>query len=213
LIAGIGRHFQVFQNVTLDLFRKQATLEAYQEITATYSKSGTMVKRGRKEKYRKDWPKRAKAMAAKGWMECDIARALGIHHTTFPGIKSKHPELQDAIDEGNREMCKGVVSAVIKTAKGYTATETTTEVDALGAVRSIKTTKKHIQPSQKAIEFILTNKSGGEWNRKKQVEHSGSVESVVRRGPPKLSFENMTPEKEPELSDYEDEKGKEDDQT
>lgn len=159
----------------------------------------------RKSKYRSTWPNRVRKMAEAGCIEQDMAAELGVHYSTFSQYKKRYPELEEAIIEGTRVANKAVESSLYRRALGYEYEEVTTEVyeDDNGKKRKhVKKTTKRVVEDTKACELWLMNKDPENWRRRKDVNHTGSIDSVIRRGPPVLSFEDMEPEAEPELSDY-----------
>ena len=128
----------------------------------------------------KETPKKAKELAAKGLLDKDIAKALGISVPTLKLWRKKHPELNEAMKEGKIVPDDQVEASLFKKAMGYEVEEK--EYDVEGDKKILKRTKtKHISPSDVAIIFWLKNRRPEEWRDKKEVNITDQKEIIKRK--------------------------------
>ena len=136
-----------------------------------------------------------KGWARDGLTDEQIAHNMGIHVSTLYEWKNKHSEIADALKKTKDVVDKEVENALLKSAKGYDATEEVWErqfdvVEGKYDLVLTKRTVKHIPASQVAQIFWLKNRKPKEWREKQEVEVNadvlnkaldilGGVESVI----------------------------------
>ena len=91
--------------------------------------------------------------------EDQIAKRLGVGHTTLQNYKKQHPELAQALKEGRAELVENLKMTLKKKAQGYTYEETKTVVkqEDGGEVKIIERYKKYAHPDSGAIHLLLKN--------------------------------------------------------
>lgn len=119
--------------------------------------------------------------ARNGLTDEQIAHNLGIAYSTFRDYRDKHSALSSALKKGKEVVDLEVESALLKRALGYTYTEETTEQLPNGGIKT-KTTTKHIPGDTTAQIFWLKNRKPNEWRDKKNVEHSGEMNTNPLKG-------------------------------
>ena len=83
-------------------------------------------------------------------------------------IVSRSDEVRQLLAD-NPELIKSEIEqALYRAATGYTVTETKVKIS--NGHRITETITKHIPPNQAAIEFYLTNRSGGEYSKNPAVK-------------------------------------------
>jgi len=122
--------------------------------------------------------------ARDGLIDEQIAKNLGIAYSTFREYKNKHPALSAALKKGKEVVDRQVENALLKRALGYEYEEVKTyvEIDGHGREKKRKEiTKKIIAPDTTAQIFWLKNRKPHEWRDKRDVEHSGSVDTGLNK--------------------------------
>ena len=144
-----------------------------------------------KSKYNKTFPAKVEAMAKKGMIDKDMAKALGISEASFYKYLEKNVEFLEALKRGKAPVNEEVV-ALLKRALGYDYIEKTIEavIDEKGNAKGqkIKTTTKQAVPDVTAQIFWLKNRMPKEWRDKQDVlinigaDYSGmSTEELIKR--------------------------------
>lgn len=82
------------------------------------------VKVGHPTKYNSTIPAKVKKLAALGARDKDIAKSLGISEATLNTWKQKYPELLESLRAGKKGVDQHVVCSLLKSALGYSVTET-----------------------------------------------------------------------------------------
>lgn len=92
--------------------------------------------------------------------EGQIAKRLGIAHGTFVRYKKSHPELAQALIDGNEELKVELKETLKKKAKGFTyeETKTTRKIEGNKVVSITQETfQKYAPPDTAAIHLLLKN--------------------------------------------------------
>lgn len=91
--------------------------------------------------------------------EAQIAKRLGVSHTTFEKYKAEHAELRDALKHGREELVEALKMTLKKKAQGFTYEETKTVIRQENGreVKVIERYKKYAQPDTGAIHLLLKN--------------------------------------------------------
>lgn len=150
---------------------------------------------GRKGVYR-EWISPEGLTIVKGWAmdglsNKQIAQNMGIREGTIYEWIKKFPELDEALKEGKEVIDRQVENALLKRALGYEVEENKTYMKDDGTGRKTKhveKTNKHVASDATSMIFWLKNRKPNEWNDRKQVEHSGTMNNNVN------IFEGMTTE-------------------
>lgn len=91
--------------------------------------------------------------------EKDICNKLGISQSTFVAYKKKHPELQEVIDEGRKELVAELKSTLKQKAKGFHYIETKKTIRNVDGVKTqvVEEFEKYSPPDTGAIHLLLKN--------------------------------------------------------
>ena len=91
--------------------------------------------------------------------EADIAEELGISSRSFDRYKAEHPELQEALKKGKKDLVRELKKTLKKKAQGFYYTESKTMIRETGEgkVRVVEEYKKYAQPDTGAIHLLLKN--------------------------------------------------------
>lgn len=100
--------------------------------------------------------------------EEQIAQTLGISYSAFRKYKTMHPELEDALVIGKRELVAELKSILIDKARGYTYDETETITEAGKPVKT-KTVTKTALPDTASINLLLKNLDKENWANDPQM--------------------------------------------
>lgn len=98
----------------------------------------------------------------------DIAKRLGITEKSLSIMKKKHPEINDAIENGKLNLQKDLIAGMVKLALGYEEITETQDVTEIGKSKEqkkkVNRVKKAIGPNYKAIVYLLTKNFGKEYS-------------------------------------------------
>ena len=111
-----------------------------------------------------------KSASASFYTQKDMCRDLNISEKTFTILKNKHPEIQQAMDEGSNLLLKEMFNALMLRAKGHKEKVTTKsmEKNPLGATKTKAVEEeKYYPPDYEAIKYILIMKFGKDFDPKK----------------------------------------------
>lgn len=91
--------------------------------------------------------------------EDQIAKRLGVGHTSLQKYKKEHPELAQALKEGREELVENLKMTLKKKAQGFYYEETKTVVKQEDGVevKIIERYKKYAQPDTGAAHLLLKN--------------------------------------------------------
>lgn len=91
--------------------------------------------------------------------EAEIADELGISSRTFERYKKEHPELQEALEKGKKDLVKDLKRTLRKKAHGFFYTETKTMIreTSEGKIRVVEEFKRYAQPDTGAAHLLLKN--------------------------------------------------------
>lgn len=114
---------------------------------------------------------RVEGFARDGLSDEQIALKMGISPSTYYQWQIDHPEIAEAIKKGKAPVDIEVENALLKRARGYTATETIEEMyrdPETNKITSqhIRRITKEIPPDVGAIVFWLKNRRPGRWRDK-----------------------------------------------
>lgn len=100
----------------------------------------------------------------------DIAVRLGITEKSLSLMKKKHPEINDAIENGKLNLQKDLIAGMVKLALGYDEITETQDVTETGKSKEqkkkVNRVKKAIGPNYKAIIYLLTKNFGREYSER-----------------------------------------------
>ena len=122
------------------------------------------------------------AWARDGLTNIQIAHNIGIRENTFYSWINRFPELEEALREGKEVVDIQVENALYKRALGYEIEETKTYMKDNGngtQSKHIEKVKKHIAGDTTAMIFWLKNRKPKEWRDRKDLEHSGEIQSNI----------------------------------
>ena len=111
-----------------------------------------------------------KSASASFYTQKDMCRDLNISEKTFTILKNKHPEIQQAMDEGSNLLLKEMFNALMLRAKGHKEKVTTKsmEKNPLGGTKTKAVEEeKYYPPDFEAIKYILIMKFGKDFDPKK----------------------------------------------
>ncbi len=140
--------------------------------------------RGRRSKYKDDFPMLVEMYAREGMIESDMAKKLGVHVGTFEVYKNTIPEFYEALKRGKAPIDFQVENALLKRALGYTFTEIKREIEkgdcGVVSVKSTTETIKEVVPDVTAQIFWLKNRNPQRWRDMKNVDIGGGL-SIDKR--------------------------------
>jgi len=115
--------------------------------------------------------------AEDGLIGKQIARNMGINHTTLYDWMNKFPELAEVIRRGRKVMDEQVENSLLKRAMGYQYEEDVLEPDEDGNLVVVKRVRKTEAPNTAAQIFWMKNRRPEEWRDKVDIanEHSGTI--------------------------------------
>lgn len=120
--------------------------------------------------------------ARQGLSNAQLAKNMGVSEGCFYRWKAENNEIYEAIQKGKEVVDFEVENALLKRAMGYTAEETKTYMkdDGTGKqTKHIEKANKHIASDATSMIFWLKNRQPERWNDRKQVEHSGNIDSNI----------------------------------
>ncbi|HHX11950.1 MAG TPA: helix-turn-helix domain-containing protein [Clostridiales bacterium] len=113
--------------------------------------------------------------ARDGLVDEQIAENIGIRRETLYAWKKRYPNVSNALKRGKEVIDRQVENALLKRALGYKYEEVKTEESELGT--RITRTIKEVVPDTTAQIFWLKNRKPAEWRDKRDVEHSGQLDT------------------------------------
>lgn len=123
-----------------------------------------------------------KAWKGVGLSHAQVAENIGIRRQTLYNWIDNHPEIAQAIKDGQRRTVQYIENALMKKIEGYTTRETrryrTTDKNG-NEVEKVEVIEKEHGPDTTAIIYALKVKDPENWNEKLKLEHSGRVDSNV----------------------------------
>ena len=136
-----------------------------------------------------DWITEEGLLKIEGWArdgltDEQISHNIGIHPSTLYEWQKKHPEISEALKKGKEVIDRQVENALLKRALGYEYEEVKQiiEKDEKGKDRKrIEKTVKKVIPDTTAQIFWLKNRKPHEWRDKRDIEHSGSINSGLNK--------------------------------
>lgn len=123
---------------------------------------------------------RVEMYAAGGLTKAEIADAIGIALSTLMTYQKDYPEFLEAIAKGRRRDIEEIENALHKAAKGYTVMEDKIFYDSQVGRVVVQPTVKRVNPDTKAAIAILRKAETGSWKDKQDVNHSGTINQVVK---------------------------------
>ena len=133
--------------------------------------------------------RKVKRLAKGGLSQRQIAISLGWSDETWHKKKREHPELADAIKEGQTANIKELVSAAHKSAKGYSYVETHTEFvrvkekdkekESTEIITKVKEITKKVAPVPTSLIFLLTNLDPDNFKHRSEQMIKGELEMKV----------------------------------
>ena len=111
-----------------------------------------------------------KAASATFYTQKEMCRDLDISEKTFISLKNKHPEIQQAISDGEAILLNDLFSALKTKALGHKekTTSKSIEKNPLGGTKTkINEDEKYYPPDFEVIKYILIMKFGKDFDPKK----------------------------------------------
>ena len=111
-----------------------------------------------------------KAASATFYTQKDMCRDLDISEKTFISLKNKHPEIQQAISDGEAILLKDLFSALKLKAMGHkekTTSKTMRKNPIGGTETKVTEDEKYYPPDFEVIKYILIMKFGKDFDPKK----------------------------------------------
>lgn len=136
-------------------------------------------------KYNKKIVKRITDLIEKDtYTVAEICSMSGIHHDSYYEWLKNKPEFAEAVARAREQfdeiLVKEAKNSLRKLVNGYEAEERKTvyvenQKDAQGKpkIKEQTVTKKHFQPNPHSVQFVLTNKTGGEYKNYQTNELTG----------------------------------------
>ena len=122
---------------------------------------------GRKPLYKPEYIQVAKAMAAIGAIDKDIAEALGVCETTINAWKKEHVEFYEALKESKEEFDTKVVHSLFERATGYSHPDT--HISNFQGEITVTPITKHYPPDPTSMIFWLKNRQSQDWKDKHEI--------------------------------------------
>lgn len=135
--------------------------------------------RGRKTfSPKKDFLDKIFQLAQRGCTNEEIFKALGISKDFFYKQMRKGGAMKHALESGRERAIEEVENALFKTATGFFEEDIQTIIrDVDGKqTKEVRKTRKYYPPSSTAIIFILKNRLTAQWNDRREIEHSGTLD-------------------------------------
>jgi len=129
---------------------------------------------GRPSKYNPEWhPQLAKAWAAAGRTEAQIASALGVAMSTISKWKIDYPEFSEALKAGKQEPDDAVERCLFERATGYVNKNAVKIFMPANAKEPVYAPYvEYVAPDVTAQIFWLKNRRPKQW--RERVEHTGA---------------------------------------
>lgn len=139
------------------------------------------AKGGRPSKYRHEFVRQAYHLALLGATDADLANAFDVRLSTVALWKRRQPEFSDALKKGKSEADANVAKSLYRRAIGYSHPAVKIIAVAQGnnqgsAVEQVPYVERY-PPDTVAAIFWLKNRRPDLWRDKRDVEHSGAVDT------------------------------------
>ena len=125
-----------------------------------------------------------KAASATFYTQKDMCRDLDISEKTFILLKNKHPEIQQAISDGEAILLKDLFSALKLKAMGHkekTTSKTMRKNPIGGTETKVTEDEKYYPPDFEVIKYILIMKFGKDFDPKKFM-----IEMIEKKNEPEM---------------------------
>ena len=125
-----------------------------------------------------------KAASATFYTQKDMCRDLDISEKTFISLKNKHPEIQQAISDGEAILLKDLFSALKLKAMGHkekTTSKTMRKNPIGGTETKVTEDEKYYPPDFEVIKYILIMKFGKDFDPKKFM-----IEMIEKKNEPEI---------------------------
>ena len=125
-----------------------------------------------------------KAASATFYTQKDMCRDLDISEKTFISLKNKHPEIQQAISDGEAILLKDLFSALKLKALGHkekTTSKTMRKNPIGGTETKVTEDEKYYPPDFEVIKYILIMKFGKDFDPKKFM-----IEMMEKKNEPEM---------------------------
>ena len=125
-----------------------------------------------------------KAASATFYTQKDMCRDLDISEKTFISLKNKHPEIQQAISDGEAILLKDLFSALKLKALGHkekTTSKTMRKNPIGGTETKVTEDEKYYPPDFEVIKYILIMKFGKDFDPKKIM-----IEMMEKKNEPEM---------------------------
>jgi hypothetical protein len=133
-------------------------------------------------------------LAARGMLDAEICRSVGLGRSSFYAYQTEHPDFSDSLKGAKSRVDDTVEAAMLRRALGYETTETEGEpiTDAEGrqTIRITKVKRVHVEPNVTAQIFWLKNRRPKAWRDQHRVHQAFD---------PTNGLEGVTPEEEAEV--------------
>ena len=140
-------------------------------------KAATKDKGGRPSKFKPWMVQATKVMAEKGFIDTEIADALGISKSALKLYKKAYPEFMDSLKKGKAVADQKVVRALYQRAVGYSHPD----VHISNHKGDVKITPiiKHYAPDVVACIYWTKNRMPDDWSDRKQLDLGGQKDNPL----------------------------------
>ena len=147
-----------------------------------------------------------------GLTEEGACELLGVHPSVLYNEKNRNPELRDMALKAKRLADLDVVSALHKRCIGYEhdheEIRTVGVGDGMSAIERVKVVKRYA-PSERAIEFWLTNRDPESWRKTSDLNVTSKLEDMSEEDLDKrlnslLELSGQANSEDPESEDYDE---------
>lgn len=133
---------------------------------------------GRPTSFRKEFVEQARKLATLGATDREAAEFFKVAESTLYLWKHTQPAFSEALKVGKETADARVEQSLYRKATGYSFDGEKVFQYEGEVIRA--PIVEHVPPSDTAIIFWLKNRKPGEWRDKRDVEHSGGIETSTK---------------------------------
>ena len=140
---------------------------------------------GRPTEYRPEFATQAKILCEAGATDADLADEFGVTVPTIRNWRFKYPEFFTAIKLNKPIADDQVERSLYERATGYSRESVKIFYDSKSGKIVESTFIEHVPPDPTSMIFWLKNRRKEEWRDKTDVEHTGTIKTVIVPSTPK----------------------------